>query len=159
MEVRVFGVARGEFAASHVDCFVGLPFGLRGMKHRALFLGDGVCAQPLACAEIVAQLVLAERLPIVLKHRPTDPRPEAVARPVSTHLVVVQPQDNAMGRQRHGAALHPGVPRQVPHHAVHTEIDVVGAVIDRVVLGCSQRTYQHTKKNNQDALHRTSAGP
>ena len=159
MKVRILGVAGGEFSAAHVKRFVGLPLGLFGMKHRALILGDGMLAQAFARAEVVAQLVLAERLPVVFKHRPTDPRPQAVARPVGTHLVVVQPQHDAVRSQGHGTALHPGVSREVPHRAVHPEIDVVGAVIDRVVLTQRQWTYQHTKKNNPDALHRASAGP
>ena len=159
MEVRILGVAGGEFSAAHMNRFVGLPFGLFRMKHRALLLGDGVLAQAFARAEVVAQLILAERLPVVFEHRPTDPGPKAVARPVGTHLVVVQPQHDAVGGQGHGTAFHPGVSCEVPHRAVHPEIDVVGAVIDRVVLTQSQWTYQHTKKNNPDALHRASAGP
>ena len=40
------------------------------MEYGALFLGHGVRAQPLAGAEIVAQLILTERLSVVLEHRP-----------------------------------------------------------------------------------------
>ena len=143
MKVWVLGVAGGELATPDVDRFVGLPFGLPRMEHRALFLGHCVRTQPLAGAEIVAQLILAERLSVVLEHRPTDPGPEAVPRPKGTHLVVVQPQHNAVGRQGHRTTLHPSVSGEVTHGAVHPEIDVVGAVIDRVVLGCNQWIYQH----------------